>query len=126
MRHLYTSDSEVFQRVMSYIDSGKQEGANVHVGGTRSGNLGHYIEPTIFTNVRSDMKIVREEIFGPVIVVVKFKDEAEAINLANDTSFGLSSVVLTQNINRALTVAHALEAGSVFVRIQSSLLCEYS
>ena len=65
-----------YQRIMNYIDSGKQEGATVHLGGQRFGNEGYFINPTIFTNTKPDMKIVREEIFGPVGVVIKFEDEA--------------------------------------------------
>jgi aldehyde dehydrogenase (NAD+) len=82
----------------------------------RAGDTGYFVEPTIFTHVKPDMKIVQEEIFGPVAVIVKFKTEEEVIQLANDTVYGLSSNVFTQNINRALRVAHALEAGSTYVR----------
>ena len=105
---------------MAYIASGKEAGANVAVGGERFGPLtGYFIQPTIFTDVTPDMKIVREEIFGPVVALSKFKDEAEVIDLANATSYGLSSVVLTENINRALRMASALESGSVFVSVSS-------
>ena len=105
---------------MQYIESGKEAGATVAIGGghyesreQQSG--GFYVEPTIFTNVTPDMKIVQEEIFGRVVVLAKFKDEEEAIELANDTSYGLSSVVFTQNISRAIRVSSAVEAGNVFV-----------
>ena len=105
----------MFQRVMSYIQSGKQDGASVHVGGERAREVGLYIQPTVFTDVTPDMRIMREEIFGPVVVLVKFKTEEEALKMANDSTYGLSSNVLTQNLNRAIRVAHALEAGQVFV-----------
>lgn len=75
------------------------------------------MQPTVFTDVKPSMSIVKEEIFGPVAVVVKFKDEDEVIEQANDTVYGLSSVVFTSDISRALRVAHALEAGTTFVRI---------
>ena len=101
---------------MNYIQSGKGAGAKVRVGGSKQGDKGYYIEPTIFTDVKPDMKIVQEEIFGPVAVIVKFKTEEEVIQLANDTVYGLSSNVFTQNVSRALRVAHALEAGSTYVR----------
>ena len=101
---------------MNYIESGKADGAKVHYGGHRIGEEGYYISPTIFTETKPNMKIVQEEIFGPVVALSKFKDEQEVIELANSTSYGLSSVVLTENINRALRMANALEAGSVFVR----------
>ena len=71
---------------MGYINSGKTDGATVHLGGERVGSEGYFIEPTIFTNVKPDMKIVREEIFGPVGVVIKFEDEEDVIRQANDTS----------------------------------------
>ena len=70
---------------MGYINSGKTEGATVHHGGERVGSEGYFIEPTIFTNVTPEMKIVREEIFGPVGVVIKFEDEEDVIRQANDT-----------------------------------------
>ena len=105
------------ERVLGYIESGKQEGAKVITGGARAAGEGYFVQPTIFTDVKPDMKIVREEIFGPVAVIVKFKTEEEVIALANDTVYGLSSNVFTQNINRALRVAHSLEAGSAYVRL---------
>ena len=86
------------------------------MGGERFGDSGYYVQPTVFTDATPDMKIMREEIFGPVVVIVKFKDEAEAIKLANDTTYGLSSVVLTENLKRALRISHAIESGNVFVR----------
>ncbi|RXW14222.1 hypothetical protein EST38_g11633 [Candolleomyces aberdarensis] len=104
-----------FDRVMAYIDSGKQDGATVHIGGVRHGDEGYFIKPTVFTGVRPDMKIVREEIFGPVGVVIKFKTEEEVIQLANDTIYGLASHIFTENASRALRVAHAIESGSVWV-----------
>jgi aldehyde dehydrogenase (NAD+) len=77
-----------FDRIMGYIDAGKKEGANVVVGGERHGNEGYYIKPTIFSDVTDDMKIVQEEIFGPVCTIQKFKDEEDAIRISNKTSYG--------------------------------------
>ncbi|THG93758.1 hypothetical protein EW026_g7567 [Hermanssonia centrifuga] len=108
-----------YERVMNYISSGKQEGASLHIGGQRIGTTGYFVEPTIFTDVTPEMKIVREEIFGPVAVIMKFKDEADAIEKANNTVYGLSSVVFTQDINKAVRVAHAMEAGSAFINTAS-------
>jgi aldehyde dehydrogenase (NAD+) len=71
----YFCDIECLQRIMSYIDSGKKEGATVHTGGARHGTEGYFIQPTIFTDTKPDMKIVKEEIFGPVGVVIKFEDQ---------------------------------------------------
>ncbi|TFK61593.1 aldehyde dehydrogenase [Pluteus cervinus] len=104
-----------FDRVMSYIGSGKAEGATVHAGGERLGTNGYFVQPTIFTDVTKDMKIVQEEIFGPVGVVLKFKTEEEVIEAANDTTYGLAAHIFTQNISRAIRVTNALEAGSTFV-----------
>ena len=74
---------------MEYINHGKNEGATVAVGGERHGTEGYFIQPTVFTDVTPDMKIAQEEIFGPVIAVTKFKDEAEAIKIGNGTSYGM-------------------------------------
>ncbi|KAK1225522.1 hypothetical protein PQX77_011541 [Marasmius sp. AFHP31] len=103
------------KRVMGYIDSGKADGANVTVGGERHGSEGYFVKPTIFTECKPDMKIVREEIFGPVAAVMKFKTEEEVIELANDTSYGLACGVFTANNSRAVRVSHALEAGTAWV-----------
>jgi len=104
-----------FDRVMSYIEAGKQEGATVQVGGKQFGTDGYFVEPTIFTDVKPTMKIAREEIFGPVAAVAKFKDEAEVLRLANDTAYGLAAAVFTQNITRGLDFTTKLRAGSVWV-----------
>ncbi|KAJ7247046.1 aldehyde dehydrogenase [Mycena rebaudengoi] len=104
-----------FDRIMAYIDSGKKSGATVHLGGDRHGKEGYFIQPTIFTDVTADMKIVKEEIFGPVAVILKFKTEEEVIAAANDTVYGLSCCVFSENLSRAIRVTHALENGSAFV-----------
>jgi aldehyde dehydrogenase (NAD+) len=100
---------------MGYIESGKEQGATLHAGGEQFGDGGYWIKPTIFTNTKSDMKIVREEIFGPVSVVIKFEDEEDVIRQANDTTFGLAASVFTENINRAMETAQKLQAGTVWV-----------
>lgn len=79
-----------FDRIMEYIDHGKNEGATLALGGERHGTEGYFIQPTVFTDVTPDMKIAQEEIFGPVIAVTKFKDEAEAIKIGNGTSYGMN------------------------------------
>ncbi|KAG5645863.1 hypothetical protein DXG03_005205 [Asterophora parasitica] len=104
-----------FDRVMSYIRSGKEEGAKVHIGGERHGQEGFFIQPTIFTDVKPEMKIIQEEIFGPVAALIKFKTEEDVIESANDTVYGLACHVFSENLSRALRVAHALEAGSAWV-----------
>ncbi|PLN74537.1 aldehyde dehydrogenase [Aspergillus taichungensis] len=104
-----------FDRIMEYINHGKQSGATVAVGGDRHGDQGYFIQPTVFTDVTNDMKIAQEEIFGPVVVIQKFKDEAEAIAIGNGTSYGLAAAVHTKNINTAIRVSNALKAGTVWV-----------
>ncbi|KAJ5148330.1 hypothetical protein N7526_001682 [Penicillium atrosanguineum] len=104
-----------FDRIMEYINHGKKEGATVAVGGERHGTEGYFIQPTVFTDVTPDMKIAQEEIFGPVIAVQKFKDEAEAIKIGNNTSYGLAAAVHTKNVNTAIRVSNALKAGTVWI-----------
>lgn len=104
-----------FDRIMEYISHGKKEGATVAVGGERHGTEGYFIQPTVFTDVTPDMKIAQEEIFGPVIAVQKFKDEAEAIKIGNNTSYGLAAAVHTKNVNTAIRVSNALKAGTVWI-----------
>ncbi|KKK20570.1 aldehyde dehydrogenase [Aspergillus ochraceoroseus] len=104
-----------FDRIMEYINHGKQAGATVAVGGERHGNEGYFIQPTVFTDVTPDMKIAQEEIFGPVVTVLKFKDEAEAIKIGNSTEYGLAAAVHTKNVNTAIRVSNALKAGTVWI-----------
>jgi len=104
-----------FDRVMGFINSGKQEGAKVAVGGERHGNEGYFIKPTVFTEVNPKMSIMQDEIFGPVCSVLKFKTEEEVLEIANDVAYGLGANVFTENTSRAIRVAHALEAGSIWV-----------
>ncbi|KAH6904675.1 indole-3-acetaldehyde dehydrogenase [Coprinopsis sp. MPI-PUGE-AT-0042] len=106
-----------FERVLGYIEEGKKAGAKVLVGGDKhsESGKGYFIQPTIFTDVTKDMKIAREEIFGPVAAVFKFKTEEEVIELANDTIYGLAAYVFSENVRRSIRVAHALEAGNIGV-----------
>jgi acyl-CoA reductase-like NAD-dependent aldehyde dehydrogenase len=103
------------QRVEGYVQSGVDEGGQVVAGGGRPGHLetGWYLEPTLIANARRDMKAVREEIFGPVIVAVPFDDEDEAISIANDTEFGLYDYVFSKDSGRAMRVSRQLRAGNV-------------
>jgi len=104
-----------FERIMGYITSGQNDGATVHLGGKQIGQEGYFIEPTIFTECQPNMKIVREEIFGPVACVIKFKTEDEVVEQANDTTYGLAASVFSKDIDRAIRVAHALEAGTAWI-----------
>ena len=110
-------DETQMNTVLGYIDAGHSEGAKLLTGGqrARSETGGFYVQPTVFERVRNDMKIAREEIFGPVMSVIRFKVEAEAIALANDSSYGLQASVWSDNVNRAHRVARALRAGTVHV-----------
>jgi betaine-aldehyde dehydrogenase len=105
--------------VLAYIEAGKAEGARLVCGGKRAedGALsnGYFIEPTVFADVTEDMKIVREEIFGPVVTIQSFKDEADAIKKANGTVYGLAAGIFTSDGARALRVARSLDAGSIYV-----------
>ncbi len=103
--------------VMGYIEAGVGEGARLLAGGTaaRQDTGGFYVNPTVFDNVRNDMKIAREEIFGPVLSIIRFNDEADAVKMANDSSYGLHAAVWSSNIDRAHRVAGALRAGTVHV-----------
>lgn len=108
-----------FESIRSYIEVGKTEGATLAYGGDRlTGgvyDMGYYLKPTVFTDTRPDMKIVEEEIFGPVLVVQRFATEEQAVALANDSVYGLAGAVWTRDINRAIRVARAVEAGTVWV-----------
>lgn len=103
------------QRVEDYIAIGKAEGARLVQGGKRPAHLpkGWYVEPTLFADVTSDMRIAQEEIFGPVLTVLKFRTEAEAIQIANNSDFGLYGAVFTQDTDRALRVARQMRTGTV-------------
>lgn len=104
-----------FDKILGYVESGKSEGAKLVTGGARHGDKGYFIEPTIFADVTPSMKIAREEIFGPFVVVSSFETEEEVIEKANDTEYGLGAAVFTQNITRAHRVAAEIEAGMVWV-----------
>ncbi|EFJ51086.1 hypothetical protein VOLCADRAFT_73567 [Volvox carteri f. nagariensis] len=108
-------DSEQFAKVMSYIDSGKRDGAKLLVGGKRAGSRGYYIEPTVFADVGDHMRIAREEIFGPVQSIMKWKTLDEVIARANDTNYGLAAGVFSTNINAVNTLTRALRSGTVWV-----------
>ncbi|KAJ8483084.1 hypothetical protein ONZ45_g14723 [Pleurotus djamor] len=110
-----------FDRVMGYIQDGKQAGANVLVGGEKHGDEGYFVKPTIFTDCKPEMKIVKEEIFGPVAAIIKFKTEEEVIEMANDTTYGLACAVFTENGSKGLRVIHALEAGSAFINCYNTV-----
>ena len=110
-------DEGQLRTVMGYIEAGRSEGATALVGGSqaRSETGGYFVEPTVFAGVNNQMKIAREEIFGPVMSLLRFKDEADALAQANDSSYGLQASVWSSNIDRAHRVARQLRAGTVHV-----------
>ena len=109
---------EQWDRVQSYIRLGQEEGATLLAGGEGHPDgmvEGWFVRPTVFANVRNDMRIAREEIFGPVLFVIPYRDEADAIAIANDTNYGLASYVFSANAERAKHVANQLETGRVAI-----------
>lgn len=108
-----------YDRVLSYIETGKSEGATLAMGGQADKNVaggkGFFISPTVFTDVKPNMRIFREEVFGPFAVISTFKTEEEALERANDTMYGLGSAVFTQDIVKAHRVARKIEAGMVWI-----------
>jgi aldehyde dehydrogenase (NAD+) len=108
-------DKVQFDKVMGYIESGKQEGAKVECGGAREGEKGFFIQPTVFSNVSDEMKICKEEIFGPVMQCLKFKDIDEAVERANDSVYGLAAGICSRDIGKAMGIAKRLKAGSVWI-----------
>ncbi|NNK90311.1 MAG: aldehyde dehydrogenase family protein [Saprospiraceae bacterium] len=103
------------EKVRSYIQSGINEGSTLVSGGQREGSKGYYLQPTIFSAVDNDLTIIQEEIFGPVLVAVPFKDTEDAIQKANDSVMGLAATIWTSNISKAMTLVNRLEAGLIYV-----------
>ncbi|CAK9150886.1 unnamed protein product [Ilex paraguariensis] len=108
-------DKTQFERVLSYIEHGKREGATLLTGGKPCGERGYYIEPTIFTDVKDDMTIAKEEIFGPVMSLLKFKTIEEVITRANATKYGLAAGIVTNDLNIANTVSRSIRAGVIWI-----------
>ncbi|MFV1875519.1 5-carboxymethyl-2-hydroxymuconate semialdehyde dehydrogenase [Nioella sp.] len=108
-----------FDKVCSYFDKARAEGAQVAVGGARAGDAGWFVQPTLFTGATNDMAIAQEEIFGPVLTAIRFRDEDEALQIANDIPYGLTGYVWTNDITRALRITDRLEAGMIWVNSEN-------
>jgi acyl-CoA reductase-like NAD-dependent aldehyde dehydrogenase len=126
--------AEQLERVERYLNIGKEEGAVLATGGTRPLAQDHpedpalakgwFLQPAVFAGVNNNMRIAREEIFGPVVGVISFKDEDEAVRLANDTQYGLSGSIWTRDIGRAIRVTRRVRAGVLSVNTNSSVHVE--
>lgn len=113
-----------YQKILEYIDVAKQEGAQCVLGGAAAappaGSQGLFVQPTVFAGVSNQMRIAQEEVFGPVLSVLRFSDEEEAIKIANDVNYGLAAGVWTENLRRAIVMSERLEAGTVWVNTYRS------
>jgi aldehyde dehydrogenase (NAD+) len=114
-------DGAQLERVLGYIESGRSEGATLACGGERMGRRGYFVQPTVFADVRDEMKIAREEIFGPVMSILPFKDVDEVIARANRSAYGLAAAVWTSDVQKAHAVANGVQAGTVWVNCYNVL-----
>jgi phenylacetaldehyde dehydrogenase len=112
------SDAQL-NRVCGYLESGFSQGARAVVGGKRAGDKGYFVEPTVLVDAKQDMKIVQEEIFGPVVVALPFGDPSEILPVANDTTYGLAAGIWTNDISKAHRLAARLRAGTVWINSYS-------
>ena len=110
---------EHYDKVTSYFDIAKEDGATVAAGGVKVGDEGYFVRPTLFTNANNKMRIAQEEIFGPVLTSIPFSTEEEALSMANDTDYGLTGYVWTNDLTRALRFTQALEAGMIWVNSEN-------
>ena len=117
-------DEVQFEKILGLIESGNKEGAKLECGGKRWGDKGYFIEPTIFSNVTDEMRIAKEEIFGPVMQILKFKTIDEVIERGNSTMYGLAASVFTSNVESALHISHSLRAGTVWINCYDVLVAK--
>ena len=108
-------DGEQVDKIMALIDSGIREGAKLECGGNRIGNKGFFIDPTVFSKVEDNMRIAREEIFGPVMQIFKFKTMEEVVRRANNSDYGLAASVFTSDLDKAMVMSQSLQAGTVWI-----------
>ncbi|XP_021408245.1 retinaldehyde dehydrogenase 3 isoform X2 [Lonchura striata] len=117
-------DQRQFDKILELIESGKKEGAKLECGGLAIEDRGLFIKPTVFSEVTDNMRIAKEEIFGPVQPIMKFKSIEEVIRRANSTEYGLTAAVFTKNLDRALTLASALQSGTVWINCYNALYAQ--
>lgn len=103
------------KKILDLIESGKKEGAKLHCGGKRMDRKGYFVEPTVFSDVTETMRIGCEEIFGPVQSIFKFRTVDEAIEKANNTSYGLAACVFTNDLETSVALSHSIRAGTIWV-----------
>jgi aldehyde dehydrogenase (NAD+) len=116
-----TNDSGWMQRIMGEISQAKSQGAKVHLGGERHGTQGYWIQPTIITDTRPEMRIVKDEIFGPIAVVIKFTDEKDVLDAEETSMQGLTASFFTKDLTHGVEVANKLQAGTVWVNCMNTL-----
>ncbi|XP_045529000.1 aldehyde dehydrogenase 1A1-like [Pieris brassicae] len=117
-------DTDIFTKVIDCIEAGKKEGARCVAGGGRHGNVGFFVQPTVFADVTDNMKIAREEIFGPVQSILKFETFEEVVDRANDSNYGLGAGVITNDVTTALAFAKHVRAGSVWVNTYEHIVAQ--
>jgi 5-carboxymethyl-2-hydroxymuconic-semialdehyde dehydrogenase len=108
-----------FDKVTSYFDIAREDGATIAAGGERLGDAGYFVRPTLFTDASNDMRVAQEEIFGPVLTSIPFATEEQALEMANDTRYGLAGYVWTNDLTRALRFTDRLEAGMIWVNSEN-------
>ncbi|CUH86958.1 Betaine aldehyde dehydrogenase [Phaeobacter sp. CECT 5382] len=108
-----------FDKVTSYFDTAREDGAVIAAGGTRHGDTGWFVRPTLFTQAQNDMRVAQEEIFGPVLTSIRFSDEQEALTLANATDYGLTAYLWTNDLSRAMRLTNSIEAGMIWVNSEN-------
>lgn len=117
-------DQKQLDRISELVESGKAQGAKVQTGGVKLGGNGFFFAPTVFSDVTDDMRIAREEIFGPVQQILKFKTFEEVLKRCNDSKYGLAAGALTKNVDTALMFAQGVQAGSVWVNCYDATMVQ--